>query len=250
MMTALGAMPAGRALAPGRIGFGPRDFRTPNPGHPENPMADVGSMRSIQDIASVMGRGQQQQQAMPAQSALPMDAASRIARAKEGGFYTDMPLGHGTAAEFSAFDPARGATTSASAPGRMGVFSEVRPQAGGIADEFAGMAAQKTGGDPAVMPLLHRAEKPASISLTGNEKNHEIAATLDHLWANGYDAVMMKNYTTPGGKTGNILVVKEPAQLRSPWAAFDQAKRNSGNLLASGAGLFGLGAAVTGGDQR
>ncbi len=188
-----------------------------------------------------------------AMSALPMgrfrpppalDFASRMARAKEMGFHTDMPLGHGTAAEFSAFDPSRGATTSSAAPGRMGVFSEVRPQEGGIADEFAGMAAQKTGGDPAVMPLLHRAEKPASITLTGQEKNHEIAATLDHLWSNGYDAVMMKNYTTPGGKTGNVLVVKDPAQLRSPYAEFDPAKRNSANLLGGIGGLGFLGAAT------
>jgi hypothetical protein len=71
------------------------------------------------------------------------------------------------------------------------------------------------------------------IHLTGEEKNLEIAATLRDAWDNGYDAVMMKNYTTPGGQGGRtILVVKEPSQLRSPNAKFDPAKRDSSDLLA------------------
>ena len=35
--------------------------------------------------------------------------------------------------------------------------------------------------------------------------NHEIVATLDQAWSDGFDAVMLKNYSTPGGKAGNIL---------------------------------------------
>jgi hypothetical protein len=47
---------------------------------------------------------------------------------------------------------------------------------------------------------------------------------------------MLRNYTSPGGKVGDILVVRDPAQLRSPFAQFDPAKRNSRNLLAGIAG--------------
>jgi hypothetical protein len=55
---------------------------------------------------------------------------------------------------------------------------------------------------------------------------------------------MLRNYTSPGGRSGDILVVKDPAQLRSPNAKFDPAKRNSNDLSASIAGLLGSGAAV------
>lgn len=170
------------------------------------------------------------------------DEAQRLARANEGGFYLNMPLGHGTAPldPFAAFDPARSGATSSSAPAAQGVFAEVRPQSGGIADEFAGTAAQRTGGNPQVMPLVHRADRPGVIQLQGDEQNHEIAATLADAWARGHDAVMLKNYTSPGGKSGDILVVKDPAQLRSPYAQFDPAKRDSTDLLAGLGGLSAL----------
>lgn len=45
--TALGAMPAGRMLAPPRLGYGPRDFRPPNPGHPESPAATSGEVAAM-----------------------------------------------------------------------------------------------------------------------------------------------------------------------------------------------------------
>jgi hypothetical protein len=79
------------------------------------------------------------------------------------------------------------------------------------------------------------------MSLTGDEMNHEIAATLDYLWSQGYDAVMLKNYTSLGGKKGDILVVKNPAQLRSPYAKFDPRQRNSRDLLAGIAGSAAAG---------
>lgn len=71
--------------------------------------------------------------------------------------------------------------------------------------------------------------------LDGTESNHEVAATLDYLFRElGHDAAMLKNYTSPGGMTGqNILVVRDPNQLRSPWAAFDPTKIDSADLLAA-----------------
>ena len=62
-------------------------------------------------------------------------------------------------------------------------------------------------------------------------------------WEAGHDAVLLKNYTTPGGKIQHILVVKDPAQLRDPKATFDPKKRDSANLMASfgGVTLGGLG---------
>lgn len=167
--------------------------------------------------------------------ALPMDEASRMARAREMGFHTDMPLYHGSATSFEAFAPPSNAgSTTGAAPARQGVWSALDP---GVADEFAEMAAAKTHQGQQVYPLLHRAERPGSLTLDGSEMNHEIAATLSSAWDAGHDAVLLKNYTTPAGEKGkNILVVKDPSQLRSPFARFDPAQRNSADLLAGVAG--------------
>jgi hypothetical protein len=70
-----------------------------------------------------------------------------------------------------------------------------------------------------------------------------MAATLQGSWDKGFDAVLIKNYASPAGKSGDILVVKDPAHLRSPYAQFDPSKRQSRNLLAGVAGAAGLGAA-------
>jgi hypothetical protein len=69
------------------------------------------------------------------------------------------------------------------------VWTEVGPFRG-IADEFA-------------------EDRRGAIQLSGNEQNHEIAATLAQAWDDGFDAVMLKNFTSPGGRTGTILVVKD-----------------------------------------
>jgi hypothetical protein len=106
--------------------------------------------------------------------------------------------------------------------------------------EFAQMAAERSGGNTQIFPLLHRTDKPAAIDLDGTETRHEIAATLAQAWDDGYDAVTVKNYNTARGKT-NLLVVRDPAQLRSPAATFDPAQRDSSDLLA---GIGGVAAGV------
>jgi hypothetical protein len=175
---------------------------------------------------------------------LPMDEASRMARAKEM-WFRDMKLYHGTNADITEFDPSLGGRTSRSQAGSQGVWSSLSPD---VAEDFANQAAmaQNTAqmslpgsveaSGQNIIPLLHRAEKPGVIHLSGDEMNHEIAATLADSWEKGYDAIMLKNYR--GGKS--IVVVKDPSQLRSPHARFDPEKKNSANLLA---GITG--AAVT-----
>jgi hypothetical protein len=167
--------------------------------------------------------------------------ADRMTRARQMGFYTDMPLYHGATGDFRAFDPARAGDTSSGAPPRMEVSASLQPD---VAEELA--ASNGPDSHPAVVPLIHRSDRRAQLELTGDEKNHEIAATLSKAWDDGYTSVLMRNYTTPGGKTPrDILVVRDPAQLRSPFAQFDPAKRNSSDLLASIAG-FPVAAGVAG----
>src|SRR5690606_16896170 len=107
---------------------------------------------------------------------LPMDQASRMARAKEAGFYTNMPLYHGSASDFRAFDPSQGGRTSGAAPARTAVAVSLDPE---TANEFASLAGKASpGSSPQVYPLYHRAKRPALIELTGDEKNLEIAGAL------------------------------------------------------------------------
>jgi hypothetical protein len=151
----------------------------------------------------------------------------------------EMSLAHSTASDFSVFDLGEAGRPSQAAPARVGVWTEVvRPaREAKIAGQFAEMAAARTAAEPRLMPLLHRAENPASLTLTGDEMNHEIAATLADARGRGHDSVLLRNYTSPGGQTGDVLVVKDPAQLRAPTAQFEPAKRNSRNLLAGTAGV-------------
>jgi hypothetical protein len=92
-------------------------------------------------------------------------------------------------------------------------------------------------------PIWHRSERSMSIDARGAAEG-EIQASLKKAWNQGHDAVMLRNYTSPGGRSGDILVVKDPAQLRSANAKFDPAKRNSNDLSASIAALLGPGVTV------
>lgn len=186
---------------------------------------------------------------------LPMDEASRLARAKELGFRTEMPLYHGSGQTFSQF---KAAPTSAAVRDAPGVSLARDPE---IANEFAQMAGQgrvrgrewsdNVQTNPQVYKLWHRADRPVSIRLEGNEAHHEVVATLQDAFVRGYDSVMLRNYTSPGGRKGDIIIVRDANQLRSPNAAFDPANRNSTFLLGSGqTRQSGLGAVPTFADDQ
>ena len=183
-------------------------------------------------------------------AALDMSRTARMSRAQSMEFRLNMPLYHGTAQEISAFDLARGGRTTGSPVGSLGVSTARSPD---VAEEFADMAAHRWAGGSGqnILPLFHRAQRPARIDLTGHETNQQIAATLQDAWDKEYDAVLFTNYTTPSGVTGQqIVVVKNPAQLRSPQAAFDPRKRNSSDLLAGLSLPLAAGAASQVVDER
>jgi hypothetical protein len=92
-------------------------------------------------------------------------------------------------------------------------------------------------------PIWHRSERSMSMDARGVGEG-EVQASLTKAWEQGFDAVTLRNYTAPGGRTGDILVVKDLAQLRDPRARFDLAQRDSNDLLASIAALLGIGAAT------
>jgi hypothetical protein len=181
--------------------------------------------------------------AADAAKALPMDAVSRMARAPELGFGKLPDVYHGTANDIREFSLSPPTRTTSSRAAQDGVWAGENPA---LADEFAQLAAGEQGSGQNIVRLMPRAERPAVIQLQGNERDFEISATLQDAWDNGFDAVRLKNYTTPSGKTGeNVWVFRNPNQLRSPNAAFDPANKDSANLLASllAAGVFGAGVA-------
>jgi hypothetical protein len=160
-----------------------------------------------------------------------MDTASRMARAKEMGFRTDMPLYHGSGAQFSS---ARAVPTNSAGMESPGVSLALDPE---VANEFAAArGSEKT--NPQVYKLLHRAERPASLTLDGSETHGQVVDALRSAFEAGHDAVMIKNYTSPGGiSEQRIIIVRDENQLRSPNAAFDPARKFDPYLLASVSGL-------------
>ena len=177
---------------------------------------------------------------IPDAAALDMSHAARMKRAADE--HHPSMFYHGTVGDFPYFDLSKGGQVSGSRAGSQGV--SVSPSRG-VAEEFAQIAADKSGGNASVMPLRARLGKVGSMTLDGSEKNIDVAATLRTYFDGGYDTVVLKNYTTPGGVGGNtILVVKDPAQLRSVNAAFDPAKRDSADLLSANGGRPGAATGV------
>lgn len=181
---------------------------------------------------------------------LPMDYKSRLQRSKEN--FRQMPLYHGTAADFSGFNPKMaGGNTNNLAAKSASLYAADRPQ---VAAEFAEMAARGNEGKGQVLlPLVHAAKRGAALDLDGSETNLEIAATLREAFDGGLDGVMLRNYTTPSGAPGgNVVAVPRPEQVRSIFARFDPRLSHLRNLNAglAGAAVAGAATGMGGGDAR
>lgn len=180
----------------------------------------------------------------PAPPGLPMDPASVFGRQQAMQMDSFMSLGHGTGWRFNAFSPARLGSNTGSPQARRAIWLEVNPRPGGIAEEFALMAAQQPGGTPIVMPLLHRFNRRGEINLTGRESREEISEILNRAvqehWARGYDALLVNNYRSPGNVIGTTLAIRDGSQLRFPWARFDPARMFDRELTAGIAGAAAL----------
>lgn len=185
-----------------------------------------------------------------AAKALAMDLESRLARAKEMRFLTEMPLYHGAG---RTFDAIRSVRTDAPGLGLPGVSLTSNPE---IANEFAMLARDRGLGEyPQVYKVLHRAENPARLKWSGDEDFGAVSEAIRNAFDRGHDSVVIHNYTTAGGKVGDLFIVRDGNQLRSVNAAFDPAKRDSNNLLYGLAGgatapLFFTGQDGQGGDGK
>lgn len=192
-----------------------------------------------------------------AQMALPMDEASRMARAREMGFDTDAY--HGTSDDvvgsFNLDHPNRKDTGWLG----TGVYSTSDPQ---LASMYPAM---KSGtADPNVMPLRLGMKNPYQATLAEKQRlmmiahnNPEAGREAADLWtrelqAKGYDGVMLKYDPKDVGaaNASTEYVVFDPKNIRSRFAEFDPAKADSSDLLASDPGMVGAlmkGAGAVGG---
>ncbi len=133
---------------------------------------------------------------------------------------------HVTDQDIKAFDLQKGGSASGASPGRQGIWLLEEPDLDAQAFFAAGKA------NPSTYPLVYRPGRSGVIALDGSEMNHEISATLDLARQQGYDSVILKNYTAHGGKPQAVRVIFDPSNIRSVHAAFDPEKAASPILTA------------------
>lgn len=181
-------------------------------------------------------------------AALPMDEASRMARAAE--YHTD--LYHGTGADISAFTR-----------GRRGLWATDDPNIANIYAKFSDPAvgrdvrAQAATDGPNVMPLKLRGkvltisdQKPGTSGGNGGWSTDNLARALgmdpdklppgtryrdlmNEAKDRGYSAVKIEGMSDLGGDMQTQWSILDPSSVRSRFAAFDPAKKDSTDLLAS-----------------
>lgn len=170
---------------------------------------------------------------------LPMDQASRMARAKEQGFNVDERLFHGTSEDFAAFDPAKAGDVMGY-EGLPATFTTPDPK---LAAAYAEMG---SGHGDQIMPVFVRGDYP--VRDLGGKPNLKLERdlldardlgtegfrmqnTFDHPWGSKHDI----------GGTDTVMATFDPANIRSTSAAFDPANAGKPTLLGMGAPFEGKG---------
>jgi len=221
-------------------------------------LASAGFIPGVGDVVKGVGKGLRR-----AASDLPMDQASRIARAREMGFDVDTPLYHGTDSSFDTFSPSSGGMLGQGAyltdsPNMASQYAEA------VTDPFSHRFIpeyERGSLAPNVMPVFARIEKPFDVAMMDHSDeylpemlraaginlppNATKADAINELLDRGYDAVRLKDKW--GGEFGfpeSIVNVLDPSRIRSQFARFDPAMRESANLLAGTAGAMIGGSAL------
>jgi hypothetical protein len=169
---------------------------------------------------------------------LPMDEASRLARAREMNTDLDHTWYHGSKDDVPAFDLRKAGKSD---PGLVGRAAYLTPSPGQASD-FAMNPLYGKGDSPNVMPLHTRMKNPAFVidgvlpdgrTLTDAHPNgitKESAKALhDQFIKQGHDGVIFKT----GDGEYTQAAVFDPSLIRSKYAAFDPAKKDSPFLLAA-----------------
>lgn len=164
---------------------------------------------------------------------LPMDEASRMARAREMGFDTGTPLYHGTGADFQVFEPSSGTYGDA-------VYMTKNADDAG---SYAERRAARRGGQPSIMPLVRAGQ---AISPYGLEKLEARAIREGAPRGRAaFNAAQQKAQDlgfvgVDDARTGYATSFK-PANIRSRFARFDPRLAHLSNLSAATAAGLPLG---------
>jgi len=154
---------------------------------------------------------------------LPMDEASRIARARELGFDVDNPMYHGTAADIGKFERSSWGATG------PGVYLTNSPEEAAMYARRAVSPRDLTG--PNVMPVFVRRQNVLSGRVVEGADPQTISETARR---QGYNAISQTVRNPASGVQDKVeyLNVLNPKDIRSVYARFDPARRRSSDLLA------------------
>jgi len=181
---------------------------------------------------------------------LPMDEASRMARAGEMGFDTGTPLYHGTAAEdgVNAFDTNFAGSVSQQ-PNEAATFLTENPKSASWFANYAhpdGQLAPYGGaGEGEVMPVTSRGNLRKADFRGQGYGNERMSANMDRAREGGFDGldvVGMRENLDGFKPIDRQRAIFDPANIRSKFARFDPEFRHLANLSAVGAGAAYLGA--------
>jgi hypothetical protein len=158
---------------------------------------------------------------------MPMDAASRAARAEGMGFDTGAPLYHGTGADFPAFE--RGLNrvdgTSDQVYGDGIYLSEFPSQASSYAPRVG-----RNGGGGSVLPLASRSQNPYE----GIDSFDTLADRRRYLTSEGTQDLADYGFDSNRNWMG-ISIELDPSNIRSQFARFDPRLGHLSNLNAANA---------------
>jgi hypothetical protein len=174
--------------------------------------------------------------AAPPPRGLPMDTASRMARAREMGFTQDA---------YHASPSFRADRLTEFRPGREGgsffYHNPADTNAFGEAYFQPFETARRTGGGYAVVPAMVNPGRQTVLDFTEiapdmvwtSQATKPLTERIKGAKADGYDSVILRNIIEPDTGVGaDQLIMLSPENIRSRFAAFDPAKRNSADLLA------------------
>jgi len=200
-----------------------------------------GILEGLSEVASALvSRGVPQSTAAKiAAGDLPMDQASRSARAAEQGYDLSAPQFHGTSSNFN--------NMRASSVGNLGPGVYTTPDTD-YANSRAMVAKFKKGADlnagQNVIPMVSRQGNYLELNQAHVPNQYSTQDAQQNLIDMGYDGIRRS--------VGDDLIETntfDPSNVRSLFAAFDPEQRASKNMLASGTGLGILGASMMGSGQ-
>jgi hypothetical protein len=178
---------------------------------------------------------------------MPMDEASRMARARDMGFDTGTPLYHGTGASFDAFDANKIGAREVGWYGD-GIYSTAMPD---LAGEYMSSARFDAGTQGNIMPLsVRRGQEYVWAGNPAATTRAEAKEFRQNLGSLGYDTVRVPNdyggdLLSPVEAANYEVVTFDPRNIRSRFARFDPRLAHLANLSAGVGGAVPLSAILS-----